>query len=102
MAVATARRRRFLLGLLGDERLGREQERRDRRGVLQRGANDLGRVDHAGGEKVLVLERRGVEAEATLTLLDLADDDRSVDAGVRRDLTERLLERAADDVHAEL
>jgi hypothetical protein len=42
----------------------------------------------------------GVVAERALALADLVDDDRAVDAGVGRDLTQRLLERAADDVDA--
>jgi hypothetical protein len=37
-----------LLRLVGDDGLGGEEQRRDRRGVLQRRAGDLGRVDDAG------------------------------------------------------
>jgi hypothetical protein len=43
-------------GDLGDQGLGGEQQARDRRRVLQRGAHDLGRVDDAGRDQVLVLE----------------------------------------------
>src|SRR6185503_2976372 len=60
----------------------------------------LGRVDHAGLDQVLVLELRGVEAVAARGLADLRRDDRAVDARVHRDLAQRLLERAADDVDA--
>src|SRR4029077_13443061 len=70
------------------------------RGVLQRGAHDLGRVDHAGLDEVLVLELGGVVTEGPLALLDLRDDDRALDARVARDLAQRLLERAAHDVDA--
>src|SRR4029453_13130394 len=91
-------RRLFLLRLLGDEGLGGEHEARDRRRVLQRGANDLRRVDHAGLDEVLVHERRGVEAERALALFYLRDDDRAVGARVASDLAQRLLERATHDV----
>ena len=51
-----------LLGLVGDDGLGGEEQSRDRRCVLQRRAGDLGRVDDARREQVLVLAGRGVEA----------------------------------------
>src|SRR5262249_31998116 len=98
--VVTTGRLLFLLGLLRDQRLRREHEARDRRRVLQRGAHDLGRVDDARRDEILVLELRRVEPEGALALLDLRDDDRAVEARVARDLAQRLLERAADDVHA--
>src|SRR5436190_2838976 len=87
----------FLLRLLGDQRLGGEHQARDRRRVLDRGAHDLGRIDHAGLDQIGVLELGGVEAERARALLDLGDDDRAVDARVAGDLTQRLLERAAQD-----
>src|SRR6187455_1183131 len=52
-AVAAAARRHGSLPLLrhlGDERLRRQEETRDRRGVLQRRAAHLGRIDDAGLE----------------------------------------------------
>jgi len=48
VAVATGGRGRLLLGLLGDQGLGGQQQGRHRRRVLQRGPHDLGRVDDAG------------------------------------------------------
>src|SRR3546814_9620903 len=45
----------LLLGRVGDHGLGRDQQARDRRGILQRRAHDLGRVDDAGLEHVHVL-----------------------------------------------
>ena len=42
------------LGLLGDQGLGGQQQPGDRRRVLQRRAHDLGRVDDAGLDQVLV------------------------------------------------
>ena len=52
----------LLLRDLADEGLGGEQQRGDRGRVLQRGADDLGRVDDAGLDQVLVLVGLGVEA----------------------------------------
>ena len=74
----------LLLRLLGHHRLGGEQQRGDARGVLERRAHDLGRVDHAGLHQVLVLLGLGVEAEGALAVLHLVDHDRAVDAGVLR------------------
>jgi hypothetical protein len=75
--VATGRR--LVLRTLGDQSLGGEHEAGDAGRVLQRVAHDLGRVDHALREQGAV----------------------SLDAGVGRDLTERLLDGAADDVDAD-
>ena len=62
-----------LLGLVGDDGLGGEEQRGDRRGVLQRRARDLRRVDDALREQVAVLAGRGVEAvtdgQSSATLL---------------------------------
>ena len=75
---------RLVLRALGDEALRREHEARDGGGVLERRADDLHRVDDALREEVAVLVGRGVVAEVALALLDLVDDDRAFEAGVRR------------------
>jgi hypothetical protein len=62
--VAAGHGRRVLLRLVGDDGLGGEEQRGDRRGVLQRGARDLRRVDDAGRDEVDVLAGRGVQAPA--------------------------------------
>ena len=51
-----------LLGLVGHNGLGGEEQRGDGGGVLQGRAGDLGRVDDARGEQVDVLAGGGVEA----------------------------------------
>src|SRR5947209_12171261 len=97
------RHRRFLLRLLGDHGLGRDQEAGDGGGVLKRGAHDLGRVDDAELEEIAVLVLLRVVAEAVVVLLeDLANHDRAVDAGVLDDLAGRPLDRLADDLDAGL
>jgi hypothetical protein len=53
-----------LLRLVGDDGLGGEEQRRDRRRVLQRRAGHLGGVDDAGLDQVDVLAGGGVEAVA--------------------------------------
>src|SRR3954464_3104414 len=85
---------------LGDDRLGREDVLRDRRGVLQRRARDHRRVDDALGDEVDDLAGRRVQAQALLGLADVVDDDRALEAGVVRDLAQRLLERAEHDAGA--
>src|SRR5215203_4100383 len=98
-AAATAA---ILLGHLGDDRLGGEDVLGDRRGVLQRRARDHGRVDDARLDEVDHLAGGGVQALARRGLADVVDDDRALVAGVLRDLAERLLERADDDLRARL
>src|SRR6202790_3973106 len=88
----------LLLRDIGNQRLGGEQQRRDRRRVLHRGAGDLGRVDDPGLDHVDVLALGGVEALALGEGLHLVDDHGAFHARVLRDLPERLLERAAKDV----
>ncbi len=56
------RRRRVLLGLVGDDGLGGEEQGRDRGCVLQRRAGDLGSVDDAELDQILVDAGGGVEA----------------------------------------
>src|SRR5687767_7097187 len=63
VAVVVTAARFFLLGLVGDHRLGGEQQRRNGRGVLERGAGHLGRVDDAGLGEVFELLAARVEAE---------------------------------------
>ena len=88
----------FLLRHLGDDRLGREDVLGDRGRVLQRRTGHQRGVDDAGGDEVDDLAGRGVEAAALLGLTDVVDDDRALEPGVLGDLTERLLERADDDL----
>src|SRR5438094_1933748 len=92
----------FLL-LLHHHALGGEEQSRDGRGVLQRRAGDLGRVDHAGQDQILELAGLGVVAVVELgRLLHLPHDDRALGTRVLHDDPDRLLERAADDLHAGL
>src|ERR1700730_3483819 len=82
----------LLLGLVGDDGLGGEEQRRDRRRVLQRGARHLRRVDDPGLDEVLVVAGGGVEALRAGEALDLLDNDAAFHAGVLGDLLDRLLE----------
>src|SRR5271165_165076 len=86
-----------LLGLVGHQGLGREQQRGDRRRVLQRRAGDLGRVDHTGLDKVLDLAAQGVEAVVALGRLDLAHKHRPFEPGVEGDPAQGLFQRSRDD-----
>src|SRR3546814_15624173 len=73
----------------------------DRGRVLERGADDLGRVDHAGFDEVLVLVGLGVEALRRIVALEqLARDHRTVMTGVAGDLTHERRQRFANDVDA--
>src|SRR5690606_7715552 len=74
---------------------------RDRRGVLRRRAHDLGRVDDAGLDQILVLLGRRVEAERALAVADTVEDDRRLLTRVRRDPAHRVLAGAAHDVDAD-
>src|SRR4051812_27107968 len=89
----------LLLRLFRHHGLGGDQQTGDRSGILQSGAHDLGRVDHAELEHVAVLVGLRVVAKAAVGLLDqLADHDRAIDAGIDRNLTRRSLQGAADDL----
>src|SRR5258708_15927932 len=72
VAVA-AERGGSLLGCVGDQRLGGEQDAGDAGGVLQRDASDLGRVDDARLEPVLVFPGGGVLARGALGVAALLD-----------------------------
>src|SRR5690348_1135394 len=100
---ARHRRRLLLLLLLDHDRFRRQKQAGDRRGVLQRRARHLGRVDHAGQHEILVLVGEGVVAERQLArLLDLPHHDRRFRAGVLSDHPDRLLERTPDDLDTDL
>ncbi len=104
-AAAAARRRAGFLLLLGDvadERFGRQQQRSDRGGVLERRAHHLGRIDDAGLHQVLVLLGLSIEAGLVVELLDPLHDDRTFVARVGSDPPHRLFDRARDDVEADL
>jgi chaperonin GroEL (HSP60 family) len=91
-----------LFGWFGDDRLGHEDVLRDRRSILQRRACDHGRVDDAVLDEVLDLARVDIQALTRLRRADGLDDDRALEACVRRQLAEGLLERAKHDLGAGL
>src|SRR6266404_8151905 len=94
---------RILLRHFGDHGFGGDQKRRNRRRVLDRHANHLGRVDDALGDQVAVFAGLRVKAVGILILLqDLADDHRAVFASIDRDLTGRIGQRLAHDLDAGL
>src|SRR5438094_1098135 len=102
-AAAGHRGHLLLLLLLRHHALGGEEQSRDGRGVLQRRAGDLGRVDDARGGQILVLVGLGVVAVVQLgRLLHLSHDDRALGTRVLNDDPDRLLKRAADDLNAGL
>src|SRR5215207_9084765 len=96
--LVAAGRNRVPLGLVGDDGLGGEEEAGDRRGVLQRRARHLGRVDDALREQVAVLAGRGVQAVAVGQARDGVRDDARLETRVESDLLERRLDRDLHDV----
>ena len=71
-----------LLGCLGDDRLGGEDVLGDRRGVLERRANDHRRVGDPGLDEVLVLAGLDVEPVTLRRVPDLVDDNRAFEAAL--------------------
>src|SRR5215468_407878 len=69
-----ARRRHRLFGQVSDRGVGREQQARDRGGVLQRGPDDFRRIDNAGFEQVFDYTRRRVVTDVLFLGANLADD----------------------------
>src|SRR6516164_3868055 len=93
----------LLLRSLRDHGLRRDHKTSDRRGVLQRDAHNLRRIDDAGVQHVDILLGLGVKAKGLrLVLEDLADDDRTFNAGILGDLSDRGLKRPQHDVDAGL
>src|SRR6266487_2530192 len=93
-------RRLLLLRLLHDDGLGGEEQPRDRRRVLQRRTGHLGRVDDARLEHADVLAGRGVQAVTRVEPADLLDNHTALEAGVHRDLLQRLFKRTPHDLRA--
>ena len=102
MAATAAALLLVVLGCVGDQGVGGQEQRAHAGGVLKRVAGDLGRVDDAGLDQVGVLVLEGVVAEVALALDDLGDDDSAVLAGVLGDLVQRRGTGADDDVEADL
>src|SRR6478672_5481262 len=91
------------LRYFGHHGFGGDQESRNRGCILDRHANDLGRVDDALGDQVAVFAGLRVEAVGILVLFeDLADDDRAIFACVDRDLASGPGQRLPDDLDAGL
>src|SRR5664279_3857468 len=89
--------------MFGDRRLGCDEQTRDRRGVLEGRADDLGRIDNAELDQVTILP--GLRIVAVVIVLgfeQLANHHGAVRAGVVNDLAGRRLDRFADDVDAGL
>src|ERR1044072_7051928 len=103
-AHATARHgRRILVGHFDYHRLRRDQQPGHRHRALQRRANDLGRIDHAGLDHVDVLALLGVEAEIGVFLVEHpAGNHGAVEAGILGDLADRRLQRGAHDLEPDL
>src|SRR3954452_14091436 len=103
-AAARRSRRGGLVFLLFDHNaLGGEQETGDGRRVLQSGAGDLGRVDDAGPDQILVAIGGGVVAEVLLLrLLHPAYHDRALGARVLGDHPNRLLECPPNNLDPDL
>src|SRR6185437_3239915 len=78
-AATWGHRRALLLWLLGHHRLGGHEQAGNRSSVLQRGADNLGRIDDAGGDQILELAGLGVEAKIVVAVLQrLAGDDGTI------------------------
>ena len=103
MIVAIATRRLLILGDLGDERVGSEQQRRNAGGVSESCPHDLGRVDHASADEVAILALVGVVAVILpLHVPNAVDHDRTIGARILGDRFERILEGIFHDRRAHL
>ena len=93
----------LFLWSLGNHGFRRNQKTGNGSRVLQSRTNDFHGIDDACLEHVDILLGLGIKAEgAGLAVIDLADHDRPLDAGVLGDLTDRSLEGAQNDVDARL
>src|SRR5690606_30675635 len=100
-AAVAGRRRGIFRGNVGDHRLGGDQKRSDRAGILQGGPHDLGGIDDAGRDHVDIGFGLGIKAlVGVLAVGELADHDRAFDACILGDLPDRCLERPPHDRNA--
>src|SRR5690606_23502480 len=100
-AARHCRHRRLVFGHFADRRFGGDQQTGNRGRVLQRGPDDLGRVDHTGLDQVLVSVGLGVEALRLVGFAQqVAGNHRTVVTGVLGDLANRSLDGLAHDVDA--
>src|SRR5690606_2841624 len=79
---------------------GGQQQAGDRGSVLQRGAGDLGRVDHALFDQVAVLAGGGVVAVVAFALFNRVDDHAGFVAGIGDDGAQRGFDGAQDQLDA--
>ncbi len=75
-----------------------KEHRSDRSRILQRHTRNLGRVDDTRFEQVLITVVAGVVTEGAFALLHLIDNHRTLAAGIRHDLTQRLFDSAFYDL----
>src|SRR5271157_3660881 len=87
-----------LLRLVGDDGLGRQEQPRAGRRVLQRRPGDLDRVGNAGLEQILVLIGLCVQTVSRWQVAHLLGDNPGLQPGVEGDLLQRSLQRHPDDV----
>src|SRR3546814_9473418 len=86
---------------IGNGVFGRDQQPCNRGGILKRGAHDLGGIDDAGLEQILILLGLRVEAEILVITIDKpARDHAAVMTDILSALPQRCLACPADDVHA--
>src|SRR5262252_1559567 len=96
---ARRRGRSLLLGQLGDQRLGRQDHAGHTGGILQRAARDLRRIDDALLDEVNVVLGHDVEAPVgALLAAQVLDHNAALEPGVADQLTDRLFERAPQDI----
>src|SRR5579862_8969724 len=102
--VSAARHRSFLLFRnLRDQGFGGQHQAGDGAGILQGGAHDLCRIEHASLDQILVLVGEGVEAVVVLLRIEhLAQNHCAFFAGVLGDHAQGLGDGALDDVDANL
>ena len=88
----------LLFGLVNDEALSGEEHASDTGSILQSHTGYLGRIDDTSLTQVLVFVETGIVTEVALALANLLYDDGTLFASIADNLTQRLLNSAADDV----
>src|SRR5258708_1910257 len=92
----------LLLRHFRDHALGGEEEASDRGRILQSGAGNLGRVNHASFDEIFVLTGRDVVTIVTLAAQDFLNNNGTFDARIEAELLERRFDRTTNDLTAEL
>src|SRR4030095_6722089 len=91
----------LLLRLIGDSRLSRDHQAGNRRRILQRDADDFGRVDDSCFDQIFIILGGSIKAESAFSVLDLVENNSAIRPSVAGDPAGWLFESLLNDSDAD-